>query len=68
MTQDIPQRLDDLEIKTTFQEQLIADLNDELVQHGARISQLEQQINRLIEHIKGIQDKPTSADEKPPHY
>ena len=72
MTQDpeqqLPQQIETLQIKSAFQEQLIQDLNDELVQHGQRISALEQQLERLIEHVKGLQEKSSDAHERPPHY
>ena len=71
MTQEqTPKRIDDLEIQATFQEQLIADLNDELAAQNQRITQLEKQLARLIEHVKDLPEKAdTSArDDVPPHY
>ena len=73
MTQPTPpnlnqDRIDELEIKAAFQEQLIADLNDELVKHGARLAELEQRMTQLIENIKNPQDDGQHVDERPPHY
>lgn len=73
MTQATPSnsaqaRIDELEIKAAFQEQLITDLNDELVKHGARLAQLEQQVTRLIENLKNPQEDTEPSDERPPHY
>lgn len=68
MTQDAEQRIENLEIKLAFQEQLISDLNDELVQHGTLITQLEQQMTRLIEHIRTAQEDAADTDDVPPHY
>ncbi len=62
------QRIDELEMKAAFQEQLIADLNDELVKHGTRLTQLEQQMTRIIENMKNPQDDSDPTDERPPHY
>lgn len=68
MTIEDQQRIDELEIKAAFQEQLIADLNDELVQHGKRIAEMEQQLQRLIDHVQSMQTKDSGEDEPPPHY
>ena len=61
-------RIDELEIKAAFQEQLITDLNDELVKHGQRIAELEQQLTRLVENLKSPQEDTEAADQRPPHY
>lgn len=61
-------RIDELEIKAAFQEQLITDLNDELVKHGQRIAELEQQLTRLVENLKNPQEDTEAADQRPPHY
>ncbi len=68
MTQTDQQRIDELEVKASFQEQLIADLNDELVAHGKRLTDLEQQLQQLIAHMNSLQDNAPDTDEKPPHY
>ena len=68
MTQDAQNRIDELEVKSAFQEQLISDLNDELVKHGSRIAELEQKMERLIEHLKSHETKDSPTDERPPHY
>lgn len=63
-------RIDELEIKLSFQEQLIGELHDELVNHGAQLTRLHQQQQQLIEYIRGIsgKDEDAPADERPPHY
>lgn len=63
-------KIDELEIKAAFQEQLIADLNEELIQHGARIASLEKQLQRVVDVVKTqAQDSAESPeDERPPHY
>ena len=61
-------RVDELEIKIAFQEQLISDLNDELVAHGHRIASLEKQLERLIEHLNALPEKAPTDHEPPPHY
>ena len=72
MTQD--KRIDELEMKTSFQEQLITELNDELIRHGTRITTLEKQLEQLVTHLQSLQDKVHAEpqtdplDERPPHY
>ena len=62
------ERINELEIKAAFQEQTISDLNDELVRHGGRISELEQKMTRLIENFKTARDQSAEVDQRPPHY
>jgi SlyX protein len=72
MTQHMQQHIDELEMKAAFQEQVIQDLNDELIRHGTRITQLEQQMTRLIENAQNPEENPQEktdpTDERPPHY
>ena len=71
MTQDDQQRLDELEIKTSFQEQLITDLNDELVKHGELITALQRDMAQLVDVLRthGLDSlELNQGDERPPHY
>ena len=68
MQHPMQQRIDELEMKAAFQEQVIQDLNDELIRHGTRITQLEQQMTRLIENAQNPEEKTDPTDERPPHY
>jgi SlyX protein len=72
MQHPMQQRIDELEMKAAFQEQVIQDLNDELIRHGTRITQLEQQMTRLIENAQNPEANPEETtdptDERPPHY
>lgn len=63
-------KIDELEIKASFQEQLIADLNEELIQHGARLASLEKQLRRVVDVVKSQAQDSTEnpEDERPPHY
>ncbi len=63
-------KIDELEIKAAFQEQLVADLNEELIQHGGRLAALEKQLQRVVDVVKSqAQDSTESPeDERPPHY
>ena len=50
-------RLDDLEMKNAFQEQLLQDLNDVVAAQSLRITQLERQMALLIDRYKKSDDE-----------
>lgn len=68
MTQTDQQRIDELEIRAAFQEQLISELNDALINQGNRIDALELNLQRFMDHLTTLQDPGPDQDEKPPHY
>jgi len=58
-----------LETKIAYQEKVIADLNDVIVEQGRDFEKLVRRMTRLeqqIEQLLGTLD--TSPAEKPPHY
>ena len=61
-------RIDELEIRSSFQEDLINGLNEALVSHAKRIAALERQLEQLLNHIRQLDDKSPDTDERPPHY
>ncbi|MGI9328599.1 MAG: SlyX family protein [Pseudomonadales bacterium] len=68
---ELQERINELEIKSSFQEQLIADLNDALTAESQRLGVLERQVTQLRQRQEAEQS-PTAegnADEPPPpHY
>lgn len=64
-------RLTEIEIKLSYQEDLVQELNTLVYQQQKRIDHLEKLCAALAEHIRG-QSEPASPraslDEKPPHY
>lgn len=65
------QRLDELEIKVSYQDDLVQELNVIVSQQQKKIDQLEASINSLNERIRELAmsapaDPP--LEEKPPHY
>lgn len=65
------QRLDELEIKISYQDDLVHELNAIVSQQQKKIDQLEASINSLNERIRELAmsapgDPP--LEEKPPHY
>ena len=67
-------RITELEIRTAFQEDTIAALNDALVSQQQQLDLLRQELARLREHVLTLQPPDTdgyfnaSAHEVPPHY
>ena len=49
-------RLDELEIKLAFVEQLVVDLNDALTAESARVTILERQLDRLQQRVNETGD------------
>jgi SlyX protein len=65
------ERLMEIEIKISRQEDLLESLNQTVYQQQKKIDHLEQMFAALVKHVKQSQNndrEPTSADEKPPHY
>ena len=65
------QRLDDIEIKLTRQEDLLETLNMQVYQQQKKIDQLEQLCAALVQRLKEAtlnQNQTSLPHEKPPHY
>ncbi len=67
-------RLDELEMKASFQEELLSQLNDVVTQQSLRLTTLERQIGLLLERANKTDDEDgrvsgNPLDEPPrPHY
>lgn len=63
-------RLVDIEIKLAHQEQLLMELDDVVSGQQARIMQLEELCNTLVERVRSVAAAATDApqDDRPPHY
>ena len=64
-------RLEKLEIKASFQEDLIASLSIELNDERMRVQRMERTVAALAEKIKeltGEEIQIMPANERPPHY
>lgn len=66
-------RLIDLESRSAFQEETVANLSDALVRQQERIDRLEASLNVVVEQLRqggGNDGRPseTPEDERPPHY
>jgi SlyX protein len=67
-------RLAEIEIKLTYLEDTVQELNTLAYQQQSRITHLEKLCTALAEHIRGLSEPASSRafldekDEKPPHY
>lgn len=67
----ISARITELETKAAFQEQIIEELNQALIEQQFALDKLQTQIRHLAEKFKGVQGSQiaTQAEETPPpHY
>ena len=67
----IEERLENIETKISFQEDLIEELNKTVYQQQQKLDQLEEICRALARHVQalaeaGNEGKP--ANERPPHY
>lgn len=70
MDDDAEERLQDLEAKLTFQDDMLQKLSDALVEQQSRVDHLEASLKWLVERARqqGIDELDTSDDQPPPHY
>ncbi len=63
-------RLMELEIKMTFQENLVEELNEVIIRQQAQIDRLDQELKTLVAQFRSVQQLPpeTTPDPPPPHY
>lgn len=67
-------KMTDLETKFSFQENLLAELNDALSSQQAQISSLQHELTIVKQHLKELLQSGVKSehyelgDEKPPHY
>jgi SlyX protein len=65
------QRLENIEAKITFQEDLIEELNKTVYQQQQKLDRLEAVCESLARHMESLDEARNvsrTANEKPPHY
>lgn len=74
ITDEDRDRLDELEMKTAFQEQLLSDLNDEVTRQTLQLGKLQRQMQLLLERAQTTDEDAGRVGENPldepppPHY
>ena len=69
--QQLEERLDSLESRNVFQDDVIEQLSEELAAHHQQISELKQQIQLVANRLKDAGSLSSDAEEvepPPPHY
>ncbi len=62
-------RFENLETKLAFQEDLIQKLDDALGSQQQQIIEMQNQITRVVEHLKSMENSlPDEPEPPPPHY
>ena len=62
-------RIQDLETRLTFQEDLLAKLDDAILNQQRQIIDLTQRLEMITEQLKlFLREFPSGEDEQPPHY
>ena len=62
-------RIDELEMKLAFQEQMIAELNDTVTRLNLELARAQDQFTRLLERLDQMQTpNPGAPEPPPPHY
>ena len=67
----LEERIDSLESRNVFQDDMIEQLSEEVAVHQSELSELKQQIQLVANRIKDAGNFTSSADEvepPPPHY
>ncbi|MDX8390064.1 MAG: SlyX family protein [Mariprofundaceae bacterium] len=62
------ERMTELETKVAFQEYMLQQLNEVVIQQQDQLEDLVLQIKGLQQHAETIADGATHGNEKPPHY
>lgn len=69
--QDLAARIDNLEMKITYQDHVIEDLNKVIVEQWGKFEQLQRHVDRLEQRLREAQEsggQPLQDDRPPPHY
>jgi SlyX protein len=68
---DLEARIEALEVRVAYQDQMIEDLNQTVIAQWKQIDSLKRQLNELLDRVQEVADNAggTSAPEPPPpHY
>ena len=66
--QDAEARFVDVEAKVAFQEKMISDLNEVIIQQDRALTKLRRQVKTLEEQLQALLAGVEQPSEQPPHY
>lgn len=64
-------RLEALEVRVAYQDQVIDDLNQTVIDQWKKIDALRRQLNELLDRVQEVEDSsssPRAPEPPPPHY
>lgn len=61
-------RIDALEMRAAYQDQVIEDLNRAIIDQWKQIDGLKRQLAELLDRVQDVEDGPTAPERPPPHY
>jgi SlyX protein len=68
---DTEARLEALEVRVAYQDQVIEDLNQTVIDQWKKIDSLRRQLNELLDRVQEAEDNaagPRALEPPPPHY
>ncbi len=65
---DLEKRLEELEMRITFQEDFIESLNKVIADQGAMLDEVVKRYKKLSEQMVGLLEDGGDSDQPPPHY
>jgi SlyX protein len=64
-------RIDALEVRVAYQDQVIEDLNQTVIGQWKKIDSLRRQLGDLVDRVQEVEDNaggPSAPEPPPPHY
>jgi SlyX protein len=63
-------RLEALEVRVAYQDQVIEDLNQTVIAQWKQIDSLKRQLAEVLDRVQGVEDSsaPRGPEPPPPHY
>jgi SlyX protein len=68
MSSELAERVEDLEVKLAFQDQLIRELDALVRQFGDRLDAMDREFKQLKQAVQSPEPSLGPANEPPPHY
>ena len=69
---DLEARVEALEVRVAYQDQMIEDLNQTVIDQWKKIDALRRQLNELLDRVQEVEDSstggPSAPEPPPPHY
>ena len=61
-------RIDALEMRAAYQDQVIEDLNRAIIDQWKQIDSLKRQLAEILDRVQEVEDGSAAPERPPPHY